>query len=182
MKIYLLRFGVILLLIFLQLSFLDIIFPWFHAPLLLLTSVIAWTLIVGFPESLWMTLPLSLMFDSVTFGAVSGFSLYAIFLSYVTSFFSRRLLIERQGFSLILYAVFASGSASGYQLLAFFLARDRARAFFTAFPSLPFVLSPDILLFSLVLCVPLFVVTYAGLRRFENYIGSISQKQFHNVR
>jgi rod shape-determining protein MreC len=182
MKVFFLRLSVILTIIFFQLSFLDIIFPWFHIPLLLLSSVVAWTLVFGFPQSLRMTLPLTLLFDCISLGAVSSFSLYAVFLAYATSFLSRRLLIEHRGASLILYALFAAGSALGYQGVVFFLLRDASQPLLTELTHIPPLLSPGILFLSFALSVPLFIASYFVLKRFEEYLNSITQKQFFNVR
>lgn len=182
MKIFFLRLGAIFILVMLQVSFLDILFPWFHVPLLILASIVAWTLVVGFPGSLWMTVSLSLLFDSVSVGSVSSFSLYAVLLAYTTSFLSRRLLVEHRGLGLGLYALFAAGGALGYQLLVFFLLRDYSQPLLFELSRIPPLLSPSILLFSFVLSAPLFIAAYFLLKRFEAYVGMITQKQFLNVR
>lgn len=182
MKVFFLRFGSIMLILLLQFSFLDIVFPQLQAPLLLLVSIVAWTLVRGFPESLLMTVPLGLLFDSVSFGMVGSFSLYAVILSYATSFLSRRLLIEHRGLSLTLYALFASAGALGYRLFTFFFSQGGAQGFADGLFRMLAALPSESSLSSFVLGIPLFAGAYFVLKRFEERLDLMSQKQFLNVR
>lgn len=182
MKIFLLRVGLLLVLVFFQLSFLNIIFPWFHVPLLLVVSVVAWTLIMGFPEALKLTLPLCLLYDIVSFGMISGFTLFAVVLAYATSFLSRRVVLDHYGVSIGLYAFFAAASALMYQLIAFvflngdvFFRTTNSALSIAAFPS-------DIFIFSFVLALGLFLILYVLLRRFDAYVKSMFQKKILKVR
>ncbi len=75
MKIFFFRFVLLLLFVLLQLSFFDILFPWFRAPLFLLNAVVVWTLVRGFPGALFMTVPLTILFESASLGEVTWFSL-----------------------------------------------------------------------------------------------------------
>lgn len=179
MKTLLVRGAIVCLLVFFQVSFLDILFPWFHVPLLIVASIVSWTLLVGFPASLWITVPLCLLFDLIIFGSVSGLSLYGVALAYATSFVSRRLMADRQGAGAGVYALFAAGAAVAYQLLSFFYVSVTA-----PFPltGLPLFLPPSVLLFSLVLTLPLFVFTHTFLGRVENRLALALQKQFVRVR
>ncbi len=182
MKIFYFRVIIIALLVFLQLSFFNIIFPWFQMPLLLLCAVVAWTLAVGFPRSLWMTVPLMLFFDSVAYGTVSTFSLYAVLLAYGTSFLSRRLLIEHRGLGLGLYGLFAAFGVALYQCLSLFFLRGNA---YVPGALLAYVFSSsavEIIEFSFFLSFPLFIVVYYFLKKFETYAALVAQRKFLNVR
>lgn len=179
MKATLFRIIFLFLLVLLQLSFFDILFPWFRAPLFLLGAVVAFTLIRGFPRSLWMTVPLVLLFESASVGAVTWLSLYAVFFSYGTSFLSRRLLIEHQGFGLGLYALVSYGGALLYQsFFSFFLFETGVSE------SLRFMATPSVesLFFSLILSLPVFAITYIVIRRFEKYLELLEQRKFLNIR
>lgn len=179
MKAFLFRIIFLLLVVLLQLSFFDILFPWFQAPLFLLGVVVVFTLIRGFPGSLWMTVPLILLFESISVSTVTWLSLYAVFFSYGTSFLSRRLLIEHQGLGLGLYALVSYGGALLYQSsFAFFLFERGASE------SLRSMVTPSFesLFFSLLLSLPVFAVTYIVIQRFEKYLELLEQRKFLNIR
>lgn len=180
MKIFFLRTLLLLALVFLQFSFFDILFPWFRAPLFLLCVIAAYTLVRGFPSVLFMTIPLTLLFDATGAGAVTWFSLYAIVFAYGTSFLSRRLLIEHRGLGLGLYALVTYGGALLYQGIFSFLVYERVTP--GTIVSSALMPSVDGLLFSLVLMLPLFVVTYLSLRHAETRLELMSQRQFQNIR
>lgn len=166
--------------VFLQFSFFDILFPWFRAPLFLLGVVVILTLVRGFPSALLMTVPVTLLYDATTLGQVTWFSVYAVIFSYGTSFLSRRLLIEHQGFGLALYAVIAFGGTLMYQLVFSFLIYTPISSGAPSF----MVLMPqgEHLIFSLALFSPVFIVTYVLIQRFEGYLTSIQQRKFQHVR
>lgn len=179
MKIFFLRLLVLLLLVFLQISFFDILFPWFRAPLFLLGAIVAFTLVRGFPDALFMTLPLSLLFDTASAGAVTWFSIYATIFAYGTSFLSRRLLIEHRGLGLGLYGLVTYGGVLLYQgIFSAFVYHQSTSAFF----SLSLVPSVESLVFSLICMLPLFVVTYVSVQYVEARLDLMSQRQFRNVR
>lgn len=168
-------------LVLLQLSFFDIIFPWFRAPLFLLDAVVIFALLRGFPRVLFLSVPLSLLFDAASGGAVSWFSLYAVAFAYGTSFLSRRLLIEHRGLGLLLYAFVSYSGVLLYQAVFFLLLSGggnvpRATLLGAAFPS------GESLFFSFAASLPVFIVTYFSVKRFEEHLDFISQKQFLNVR
>lgn len=180
MKIFFLRLLVLLFLVFLQISFFDILFPWFRAPLFLLGVIVAFTLVRGFPGALFMTLPLSLLFDAASLGAVTWFSLYATVFAYGTSFLSRRLLIEHRGLGLGLYGLVAYGGALLYQSFfsAFVYNQSSANALFSS----ALIPSVESLIFSLIGMLPLFVGTYFSVQYVEARLDLMSQRQFRNVR
>ncbi len=182
MKNIFLRILFLFLIIFFQLSFLNILFPKLVVPLLPLTAVVAWTLVSGFPKNLRMTVPLILFYDILTSTGVSSLSLYAVVLAYLTSFLSRRILVERQGFGLLLYGIFSAGGVLGYQLLGLFRLTLPEEAFPLAelLPSLPLSFS-SLLLSSLLACF-LFMGVYGLVRYFEKYLEQSSQRQFSEVK
>ncbi len=180
MKAFFLRISLLLVFVLLQLSFFDILFPWFHAPLFLLGGVVVFTLIRGFPSSLFMTLPLTLFFDAASLGVVTWFSLYAVIFSYGTSFLSRRLLIEHRGLGLCLYALVSYGGVIFYQILLSFI--TRGNTFIGGPSSLVSLSSWDGFFFSLFFSIPIFIVTYFIVKRFEEYLDLLHQRQFLNVR
>lgn len=184
MKTFLIRLGVMLLIVFLQLSFLDVLFPSFPVPILILAAVIAWTLLVGFPEALKFTVPLTLLFDTVAYAEVSFVSVYAVFLAYGTIFLSKRLMIEHRGMSLGLYALFAAGGVLLYQLSALFLHEESPLRILLNLEQVHIspVLSLPVVLSSSGSSILVFMVIYYALKRFERFESSLTQKQFVNVR
>lgn len=180
MKIFLFRTALLFLFILLQLSFFDILFPWFRAPLFLLGVVVVFTLVQGFFGALFMTIPLTLLFDTASLGSISWFSLYALIFSYGTSFLSRRLLIEHRGLGLVLYALVAFGGALFYQALFLFVAYQNHASAERVYVS--FVSSYERYWISLLFFLPLFIMTYFIVKRFEEYLNRIKQRRFLNIR
>lgn len=180
MKLLFYRIIFLLFLVLMQLSFFDIIFPWFRIPLFLLGVVVIFTLVRGFPQALFMTVPLTLLFDVTSIGTVTWFSFYAVIFSYGTSFLSRRLLVEHRGLGLLLYAVVSYGGVLLYQFIFFFFIRENVFVH-TAFPlwALP---SNESLLYTFVFSLPIFIGTYFAIKRFEEHLNLVNQKQFLNVR
>jgi hypothetical protein len=180
MKIFFFRLLLLLLAIFLQISFFDILFPWFKAPLFLLGVIVALTLVRGFPGALFMTVPLTILFDIASFGAVTWFSFYATLFTYGISFLSRRLLIEHRGLGLLLYALVAYGGALLYQgffSLVVYESLAPGTSFFWAL-----VPSTEGLLFALICMVPLFIGTYFLVKHLEERLTLMSERQFQNIR
>ncbi len=176
MKIFFLRLLFILVIVFLEISFVDVLLPSMMAPLVIIASVVAWTLIAGFPNALFMIVPLAICFDIVSSGEIGAFSLYAVILSYATSFLSRRLLIEHSGLGMMLYASFAASGTFGYAVF------DGASS-----QGSPFSWTPEIvmrllssmlsaeLLFSCLLSFVIFFAVYRVAGRFDRYVGLMVQ-------
>jgi len=180
MKIFFFRIAFLFLLVFLQISFFNILFPWFRAPLFLIGAVVAFALVRSFPAALFMTVPLTVLFDAASLGMLSWFTLYAVFFAYMTSFLLRRLLLEHHGLGLVLYALVAFGGALLYQgLFSLAVYRFFVPEAAVLFRSVP---STDSLLFSLLIFIPVFLLTYMIIRRFERYLELLNQRQFRNVR
>ncbi len=177
MKIFVLRVLLLLTLVFLQVSFFSILFPWFRAPLFLLGVIAALTLARNFPSALLVVVPLTLLYDAVTFGGVTWFSVYAVVFSYVTSFLLRRLLLEHQGIGVVLYGLLSYLAALFYQFLYGVLSVESdIRIFGFSAPS------EESLIFSLLVFLPVFMITVAGISRFETFVRQMSERQFRNIR
>lgn len=177
MKILVLRMLLLLTLVFLQISFFSILFPWFRAPLFLLGVIAATTLARNFPSALMVVVPLTLLYDATTFGGVTWFSVYAVIFSYVTSFLLRRLLLEHQGIGVVLYGLLSYLAALFYQFLyGAFSVEGSTRAFGFSTPS------NESLIFSLLVFLPVFMITVAGISRFEISVKQMSERQFRNIK
>lgn len=183
MKIFFLRLFFLLLLVSLQFSLLDILFPYFATPLLLMTSIVAWVLLIGFSRALWMIIPLVIVFDTVTHGVPGTFSLYAVLIAYTTSFFSRRLLVEHSGMGMFLYGLYSGLGAFGY---IYFDILVQHPGFLEGMTNLFFtfisVFSLTTSIFVVTISLPLFFVVYEGIKRFEGYVSGIAQRNFVNVK
>src|SRR3990167_1495084 len=172
MKIFFLRLLFILSLVSFEFSFFDVLFPKIAVPVILIVSIVAWTLLVGFPSVLYMVIPLSAFFDIASSGNLGLLTLYAVPLSYTTSFLSRRLLAEHHGTGMILYALFTSLGSLGYGVLHFVFTRDSsffwsAETVTRLFPATDFLELLLPILFSAVF----FPIMYWSIRRFEAYMS-----------
>jgi hypothetical protein len=174
MKIFFLRLAVMFLLILFELAFLETLFPALRIPVVPLAAVVAWTLIIGFPRSLRCTLPLTILFDLLSFGALTSLSFYGVVLAYATSFLSRRLLLERRDGGLLLYSFLAALGISFYLLLGF-LRPWVAGSHQFLLPEWPFSWPHIFLVF--VLSAGLFMLLSPALRRFEERIELWRQDQ-----
>lgn len=183
MNIFFLRFLFILTLVFFECSFFDILFPATLAPFLLITSIVVWVLLSGFPQALFMIIPLAVLFDIVTTGMPNTLTLYAVPLAYTTSFLSRRLLVEHRGAGMFLYALFAAIGALGYTLFdALFFHTDTFLSLPEILPRLWLIFSFSNILSAVTLSLPIFFLVYVGIRRFEEYTGTMSRKDFLSVK
>jgi hypothetical protein len=176
MKIFSFRLLFILIILFFEFSFFDVLFPWVSAPIIIIASVVAWSLLRPFPLMFFMTIPLTLLFDIVSSGRPNIFSLYAVLLVYTTSFISRRLLVEQRGFGLWLYALFSALSVFCFTLFEYIFSKENV---FTSVTDtflrfFPIMLSLDILL-SMLFSLPLFILAYFSISRFEKYIHYVAQ-------
>jgi hypothetical protein len=129
-----------------------------------------------------MTVPLTVLFEIFSTGTIGAFSIYAVFLAYVTSFLSRRLLMSHQSASIWLYAFFSAGMALLYQWGLYLFLHGRTDAVETDLLRLPSELSSGMLLLSVVLVILSFLLAYPSILRFEERMKAIAQRQFLNVR
>ncbi len=169
MKIFFLRLFFILAVVFFEFSFFDILFPQMGAPLVLIASIVAWVLVSGFPAALFMIIPLALLFDVVSAGMPGALTLYAVPLAYAVSFLSRRLLVEHGGFGMVLHGLFAGMSALGYIIFNFIFFQHGGLSEIAIRNALPGIV---------VWTLFIFVGAYQVIRRFEKYIGYLSQSDF----
>lgn len=178
MKIFFLRMLFILSLVFFEFSFFSVLFPNFSVPVILVVSIVVWTLLVGFPRVLSMVIPLSAFFDIASSGNLGSMTLYVVPLSYATSFLSRRLLAEHHGTGMVLYAFFASLGSFGY--VVFKLLFTHGSSFFrlAEIPIETFlaITTPQFLL-SILLSALLFPIMYGIIRRVETYMSMLAQRE-----
>ncbi|MGK2848922.1 MAG: hypothetical protein ACSLEX_02540 [Minisyncoccota bacterium] len=183
MTIFFARFFFILLLVFLEFSFFDILFQGIGSPFLLIMIIVAWTLIRGFPQVLFSLIPIALIFDIVANGRPSTLLLYAILLAYATSFLSRRLLVEHYGFGMVTYALFSGFSAIGYMIFdALFWGLNGNVDMWTLIMITFSALSWYHVTLFFGAGIPLFFCAYASIKYFEQIIERITQRDVLRTR
>ncbi|OGI22509.1 MAG: hypothetical protein A2808_03350 [Candidatus Moranbacteria bacterium RIFCSPHIGHO2_01_FULL_55_24] len=173
MKIFLLKLLFLSALLILQCSFLNVLFPFAGAPLVIISAVVAWVLVLGFQRALFMTLPLTILYDLFLSGEIRPFSLWMIAVAYGTSFASRRLLVDHRGFALFLYGAFTVFGAFGTIILENLVAGRTGFAIFHMTKSawaLP------------VIGMIVFFAVYYGVRRSEAYLDRLRQEQNFKLR
>jgi hypothetical protein len=104
MKIYFYYFLLFVVLLILQFSFLNVLFPFVGAPLCIIAAGVIWTIRLGFRKALWLLVPLLLLYDVLGAGRIEVYSLYILFFSYAMSFLSRRVLLENTLVSTFFYS------------------------------------------------------------------------------
>lgn len=183
MKIFFLRLFFILSLVFFQFSFFNVLFSRMSMPVILIVSVVAWTLIVGFPRVLFLVIPLAVFFDIASSGALGALTLYAVPLAYATDFLSRRLLAEHRGMGMVLYALFASLGCLGYGVFHFAFTQNGS-FFWSAETVIRLLRATDFLelLLSVFSSMVFFPIMYWGIRRFETYMSFAVQKEILQMR
>ncbi|MFZ2187887.1 MAG: hypothetical protein WAV46_04680 [Candidatus Moraniibacteriota bacterium] len=183
MKIFISRLIFIFVFVCFEFSFFDVLFPWVAAPLVIMSAVVAWSLLMSFPRVLFMTIPLTLFSDIVAIGTPGTLTLYAVLLAYTMSFFSRRFLLEHRGVGLLLYALVSAVGVMGFAVFEFIFSRGNpfswTKEMFAPFP--PLVSFQNFSL-SLLLCMPLFLLAYVIIRRFEAYMQYIAQGEALKMR
>ena len=58
------------LLLVVQISFVDVLFPTFLVPAVIFASLVVWTLTLGFRSALWYIIPLLILYELLTAGEV----------------------------------------------------------------------------------------------------------------
>lgn len=182
MKIFFFRLLFILVLVFFEFSFFDILFPRIVVPVVLVVSVIVWTLIIDFPRVLYIVVPLAAFFDIVASGTLGALTLYAVLLSYATSFLSRRLLVEHHGMGMTLYALFASGGSFGYIVFHFIFFQGTPFSFFGVFSHFFLTTASSEFLLPIFLSALLFPFLHWIIRHFETHVRFIAQREILQVR
>lgn len=176
MKIFFLRLLFVLILVFFEFSFFDVLVPWISAPLVLIGAVVAWALFISFPQVLAMTLPLTILFDIISSGMPGTLSLYAIFLVYGMSFVSRRLLVEHYGMGISFYMLYVAVGVFGLKVFEVLFSQGNPLLWTSnIFKILYSAVLTQNLFFSMLLAMPLFVCLYLIIRRFESYMHYVAQ-------
>ena len=116
MKIVLYHILLFTFLLTTQISFLDVLFPDFLVPLLILSAAVVWTVSLGFRQALGYLVPLLISYELLASGDIRLLSIYVVLLAYGTSFLSRRMLIENSGLASLFYVASIIGSAVVYHL------------------------------------------------------------------
>ncbi len=118
MSIVLQQTLLLLSLVIFQRSFLDILWPRFDAPSLIIATIIALVFILGFIRSLNWVLLLIFFYGLLGSGDMQGlFPIMAVGIAYSASFLSRRLLIERHMESSLALGLVSASMVLAYTLL-----------------------------------------------------------------
>ncbi len=121
MQSFLIRCVVVFLIVVLQFSAVDVMFP-YMTPSLLLAVVLSWTLTKGFIRMWPWVVMLGITADLLSLGAVGGTALALVCVSYAISFLSVRFLAEHQGFGALVMIGFVFFGTVVYQGVLMFLA------------------------------------------------------------
>jgi len=156
MKVALYHSLLFIFLLAVQISFLDVLFPDFLVPLIILSAVVVWTVGLGFRQALWYLLPLLILYEVLVVGGIHLLSIYGVLLAYGTSFLSRRMLIENSILASLFYALGIISSACLYQWIT-------QEGFHKAW-SLPSFTS---ILFQILIAIPVFLLTRKILFAFQ---------------
>lgn len=124
MSIFLQRTALFLLVVIMQRSFLDVLWPGLVAPTLMITLIVSLVFLNGFENGgLWSLLAL-ILFALLGEGE-QAFLLYAVVIAYGTSFLSRRLVTERPLQTAVILALSSAGFAFVYALLFLLIENGR---------------------------------------------------------
>jgi hypothetical protein len=104
MKIAFYYIFLYIFLLSLQISFLDVLFPNFLVPIVILVAGVIWTIRLGFKQALWRLVPLLIFYELLVSGELRLFVIYGVILAYATSFLSRRMLIEESVLAVVFYS------------------------------------------------------------------------------
>ncbi len=118
MSIVLQHILFLLLIVIMQRSFFDILWPGFDAPALIIATTITLVFVQGFAQSLRWVLVLVFFYVLLGNGDTQGLlPIVTVGIAYATSFLSRRLLIERHMESSLALGLVSAFMALGYSLL-----------------------------------------------------------------
>lgn len=111
MKKFLLRLSLVLLIIFLQLSFLNLALRSDYVANLSILLVIAWVVTSGFEKTFKWIILLGLLNDIFFADKIGPNILFFTFFAYLVSFVSKRFIIERRFSGFLLVALFIVASS-----------------------------------------------------------------------
>ncbi len=182
MKEILLRALLVFGLVLFELSFVDVLFPEIGVPVVPIVAVVAWTLLLGFPRNLPLTLGMALLFDCLNNGVPTIFSLYVTFLSYTISFLSRRLHMESGHSATFLSCLLVVFSACAYQIILWigFTLRSSLPGIDWLFPAISFTFWQLVLTGALSLASFFFLSPL--LRKSERFLSESREQAFLRVR
>jgi hypothetical protein len=119
MQVFFFRTLAILLLITLDIAFVQVLVPAGTVVSLVWLAVISWTLILGFTASIWITIPLLFIMEAIFYPLVGPLVIFGLLLSAATAYFSLWVVqYKSEGFSWLWYAVMAAIGTLGWQIVA----------------------------------------------------------------
>jgi hypothetical protein len=169
MSIILQQILLLLVIVILQRSFLDILWPGLDAPSLIIATIVALVFILGFSRALGWVIALVFFYELLGSGTVQAvFPVAAVAIAYAASFLSRRLLIERHAESSLALGL-VSASAVLAHLLSLVLFRDST-------------LVPIVVIGNMLLASFLFPIVFTVLRIREERIRFGLMSEFRGMR
>lgn len=165
MKLFLVKLFVFLLLLLAEHAVLSILVPDLGAPLVIISAAIAWTLLRGFPESLWFLIPLILASDIFIDGRLDYTSAFLVLVAYGVSFISKRFVVEHRALAVLFHGMLVAGAA----YLAFLLETAVRMGAPAWLPPHPIALP--------LLSILVFALTLRLLERFDRFLVQTYQDQ-----
>ncbi|MFZ1655064.1 MAG: hypothetical protein WBO92_02905 [Candidatus Moraniibacteriota bacterium] len=166
MSVFVQRLLLLLLLVVLQHSFLDILWPSLGAPVLLIAASIAIVFLTGFAQGIgWVVLMVGLSF---LLEEMSFFPVFAVGIAYGASFLSRRLRLEDRIQNIVVLSLVAAFSALLYRVLLYF------------FEAVDWTLS--LMIWDAALAFLVFPIVFGIIRRHEEYIKTSLMSEFRGLR
>lgn len=98
-------------------AFIPILFPADSCVSLIFVAVILWTLLLGFRSSLWVTLPMLLVAETVFYSRVGPLLAFGLGLSALTAYLSFWVHYEQKGLTWIWYALIAASGTLLWHVL-----------------------------------------------------------------
>ncbi len=169
MSIILQQTLLLLVIVILQRSFLDVLWPGLDAPSLIIATIIALVFILGFSRALGWVIMLVFFYELLGNGSIEAiFPVAAVGIAYAASFLSRRLLIERHVESSLALGLVSASAALAY-LLSLVLLQDST-------------LVPIVALGNMFLASLLFPIVFTVLRIREERIRFGLMSEFRGMR
>ncbi|MEI9966743.1 MAG: hypothetical protein WDN67_03865 [Candidatus Moraniibacteriota bacterium] len=173
MNILALQVGLVAFFLVLEHAFLGILLPGWGPLLLVLSVLIAWTLLRGFPEALWIGLPFLILSDVLIDGQVSFVSPLTVIVAYAVSFFSRRFFLEHRMAAVVFYSLGTAVAGYAFNIFDAFLRGTRGpAAFWPPADPLLYVVTASLI----------FSLTFFFLEYWERIIERLYQESTMNIR
>lgn len=167
------RIVVVILIVTFQYSVMNILWPGITVPVFLVAATVALTLVFKFVPALPMVIGIGIM-TGCAYGSgwFDWFSIYLVFVSYVTSFLAGRFLFEHRGWGLLFAFGIVFGSSLVWKVGEHVLSGGMFISAFSVIGIMQILLVGGLS----------FVIAYPLVARFERYIKSSSDRQFRSVR